>query len=167
MWISFAQFAQPPAQLLPHLRVERAERLIQQQHLRLHGERAGQRDALALATGKLGRKPLGERFELDEFQQVTDACLNFFFGWARRFRANAQAERNVFEHGHVPEQRVMLEGKAGLALARGNLRHVLAVKQGPRRAGIVGNSRRRWCGAAWFCRSRTVRAARRVRRTRP
>ncbi len=49
------QAAQPAAQLLAHLGVERAERLVEQQHARLDGERAGERDALALAAGKLRR----------------------------------------------------------------------------------------------------------------
>ena len=36
-------------------RVERAERLVEQQHLRLHGERPGDADALLHAAGDLGR----------------------------------------------------------------------------------------------------------------
>jgi hypothetical protein len=49
------QAAQPAAQLLAHLGVERAEGLVEQQDLRLDGQRPGQRDALALAAGKLRR----------------------------------------------------------------------------------------------------------------
>ena len=49
------QAAQPAAQLLAHLGVERAERLVEQQHARLDGQRAGERDALALAAGELAR----------------------------------------------------------------------------------------------------------------
>jgi hypothetical protein len=45
--------AQPAAQFLAHLGVERAERLVEQQHARLDRQRAGQRHALALAAGKL------------------------------------------------------------------------------------------------------------------
>ena len=54
------QAPQPGAQLLAHLRVERAERLVEQQHLRLDRERAGQRHALALAAGELRRVAVGE-----------------------------------------------------------------------------------------------------------
>ncbi len=36
----------------------------------------------------------------------------------------------------MPEQRIVLKRKAGLALARGNVRHVLAVKQDLRIPGI-------------------------------
>ena len=46
--------------LLAQLLVERAERLVEQQHLRLLGERAGERDALALAAGQLVRLAAGE-----------------------------------------------------------------------------------------------------------
>ena len=49
------QPAQPAAQLLAHLGVERAERLVEQQHARLDRQRARQRHALALAAGELRR----------------------------------------------------------------------------------------------------------------
>ena len=49
------QAPQPAAQLLPHFRVERAERLVEQQHRRLHRERARQRHSLPLASGELRR----------------------------------------------------------------------------------------------------------------
>ena len=42
--------AQPRAELLADLRVERAERLVEEQHLRLDRERPGERHALALAA---------------------------------------------------------------------------------------------------------------------
>ena len=38
--------------LLAELQVERAERLVEEEHLRLDDERAGERDALALAAGQ-------------------------------------------------------------------------------------------------------------------
>ena len=44
------QLAQPAPQVLAHARVERAERLVEQQHARPHRERARERDALALPT---------------------------------------------------------------------------------------------------------------------
>ena len=49
------QPAQPVAQLLADLGVERAERLVEQQHRRLDRERAGQRHPLPLAAGELRR----------------------------------------------------------------------------------------------------------------
>jgi hypothetical protein len=41
--------------LLAQLEVQRAERLVEQQHLRAVDDRPGQRDALALAAGELRR----------------------------------------------------------------------------------------------------------------
>ena len=64
------QAAQPRAQLLAHAGVERAERLVEQQHARLHGERAGQRHALALAAGELRRVARAEVGEPDELEQL-------------------------------------------------------------------------------------------------
>ena len=65
--------AQPDAQVLADARVERAERLVEQQHLRLDRERAGERHPLALAAGELGRIAVGEALELDERDQLVDA----------------------------------------------------------------------------------------------
>ena len=74
------QPAQPGAQLLAHLRVERAERLVEQQHLRLDRERAGQRHALALATGELRRVAVGELLEVHELEQLVDPRLDLGLG---------------------------------------------------------------------------------------
>ena len=43
-------FAQPPPQILAHLRVERAEWLVEKKHPGLDRQRPGERDALALAA---------------------------------------------------------------------------------------------------------------------
>ena len=65
------QLAQPAPQLLADLGVERAERLVEQQDARLDGERARQRDALALAAGQLRRIAVAERAELDQIEQAS------------------------------------------------------------------------------------------------
>jgi hypothetical protein len=52
--------AQPARELLADLRVERAERLVEEQHLGLDRERPGQRHALALAARELRRVAVGE-----------------------------------------------------------------------------------------------------------
>ena len=46
--------------LLAQLAVERAERLVEQQHARAVDERPGERDALLLAAGQLARLAVGE-----------------------------------------------------------------------------------------------------------
>ena len=67
------QAAQPGAQLGADVGVERAERLVEQQHARLDGERAGQRHALALAAGELRRVALVVAGEADDAEQLVDA----------------------------------------------------------------------------------------------
>ena len=46
-------------ELDPHLGVERRQRLVQEQHLRLDRQRAGQCHPLLLTTGHLVRVPVG------------------------------------------------------------------------------------------------------------
>jgi hypothetical protein len=67
---------QPPLQrlqlalhLLAQLQVERAQRLVQQQHLRLADQRAGQGHALALAARQLPRPALAHAGQLHQRQQ--------------------------------------------------------------------------------------------------
>ena len=57
---------QPGSQLLADAGVERAEGLVEQQHLRLDGERARERHALALAARELRRVAVGKALELHE-----------------------------------------------------------------------------------------------------
>ncbi len=49
------QAAQPAAQFLAHLGIQRAKGLVQQQHLGFHRQCACQGNALALAAGELRR----------------------------------------------------------------------------------------------------------------
>jgi hypothetical protein len=70
------QAPQPLPQLLAHLGVERAERLIQQQDARLDCQRAGKRDPLALAARQLRRVAILEPGELHKLKQLIDALAN-------------------------------------------------------------------------------------------
>ena len=56
--------------LLAQLEVERAERLVEQQHARMVHERAPERDALLLAARELPRLPLREAGEPDELEHL-------------------------------------------------------------------------------------------------
>ena len=49
-------------------RVERRQRLVEQQRTRLEHQRAGERDALLLAAGELARQPVAETGEVDQLQ---------------------------------------------------------------------------------------------------
>jgi hypothetical protein len=66
------QAAQPAAQFLAHLGVERAEGFVEQQHARLHRQRARQGDALALAARQLRRIAVGHPVQLHQFEQLLD-----------------------------------------------------------------------------------------------
>ena len=106
--------AQPLAELLPHARVERAERLVEEQHLRLDRERARERHALPLAAGELRRIALAEPLELHELEQLVHALADLRL----RPLAHRQAERDVVGDRHVLERRVVLEDEADAALLR-------------------------------------------------
>ena len=91
--------------------VQRAERLVEQQHGGLDGERAGHGDALLLASGELARKAiteLGEAHDLEELvHRLPDLrALN---------AARLQAIRDVVGHRHVREERVALEDDPDVA----------------------------------------------------
>ena len=62
------QLADLAAHLDPQLRVEVRERFVEQQHLGLDHQGAGDRDALQLAAGELVRPARVVAFELDEAQ---------------------------------------------------------------------------------------------------
>ena len=62
--------------LLAELEIERAERLVEQQHLRPVDQRAGKRDALALAAGELRRAALLIAGELDHGERVACALAS-------------------------------------------------------------------------------------------
>ena len=114
--------AQPVAQLRAHAGVERAERLVQEQHLGLHRERAGQRHPLALAARELRGVAVRERLQLDELEQLVDARSNL----GLRPLAHGQPEADVVPDGHVLERRVVLEDEADPALLRRERGRVLA-----------------------------------------
>ena len=119
---------QPAPQLLAHLGVERPERLVEQQHARLDGERAGQRHALPLAARQLRRVALRQRVELHQRQQPLHRGADVLLGRPVAPRPDAQAEGDVLEHGQVPEQRVVLEDEADAPLADALVGGVVAVE---------------------------------------
>ena len=57
------------------LEIECAERLVEQQCAWVVDQCAGQRDALLLATGQLGRLALGEVGEPDDLEDLVDAAV--------------------------------------------------------------------------------------------
>ena len=125
------QAPQPVAQLLAHLRVEGAERLVEQQQARLDGERPGQGHALALAARELGRHPVGEGLEVHELEQLGHALADLVL----RALADLEPEGDVAVHAHVLERGVVLEHEADVAPLRRQAGGVGAVELDHARVG--------------------------------
>ena len=122
------QGAQPLAQFLTDLGVERTERLVEQQDARLDGQRARERDALALAAGQLAGIAIGQPVQLNEIEQLLHARADLRLGLADLARLHAQAECDVLEHAHMAEQSVMLKHEADIALAGTARQSILTVE---------------------------------------
>ena len=99
------QPAEPGAQLLADLRVEAAERLVQEQHLGPRRQGPRQRHPLPLAAGELRGIARGISGELHQVQQLVDPGADL----GPRQLAHLQPERDVVADGHVPEQGIVLE----------------------------------------------------------
>jgi hypothetical protein len=118
------QSAQPRAQVLADTCVERAERLVEEEHGRLDGQRPSEAHALPLAAGQLRRVVVRPARDLDELEQLVDPPANL----RPRPAPHLEPEGDVLAHGHVLERRVMLEDEADPALLRRPLGHVDAVQ---------------------------------------
>ena len=120
--------------LLAELEVERAERLVEQEHLRAVDDRAGERDPLALAAGELRRLAAAEPAEPHELERLGGALRR-----ARRSDAfDPQPVGDVLADGHVREERVVLEDGVHVPRVRRLRGHVRAFKQDP---ALVGRSK--------------------------
>src|SRR5439155_13234374 len=111
------------AQLHAHFRVERRERLVEEQHTWLDRERAGESHALLHAARELMRVAVGRRSEPDELEQLADAPATVLLLPS----TDLQPELDILARRHVWEQRVRLEDHPHVALVGRDVRHVLAV----------------------------------------
>ena len=111
------QLLQLAAHHLPGVGIEGRERLVEQEHAGVAGQRARQGHALALAAGEPVGTRLGEVGDAEALQQLADAL-----------RA---AEADVRPHGEVREQRVLLEHEADGALLGRQVEAPAAVEPGP------------------------------------
>ena len=125
------QFAQPAPEIATDLGVERAERLVQQEHTRVDGKGARKRDALTLPARELGGTALAKATQLHEIEKFADAAVDLGAGRTCAPRPHAQPIRHVLRHRLVPEERVMLEDEADTALAHRQARGVLVIEQQP------------------------------------
>ena len=94
------------------LRVDRRERLVEQQHRRIDRERARQRHALAHAAGQLMRIVLGEFGELEVFQQRLRAPPAL----GRRHALDFDAEHHVLVDRAPRQQQVLLQHEGDMGV---------------------------------------------------
>ena len=87
------------AQRHAHLGVERRQRLVEQQQLRLRRQRAGERHALLLAAGELVGIAVAELRQLDDAEHLLDARVDL----GLRHAGDLQAEADVLRHRQVRE----------------------------------------------------------------
>ncbi len=113
------------AKLFADLRVQRAERLIEQQHLGLVRQRARHGHALLLAAGKLARQAFVHVLERHELEQLLAPGAPI----GRLHAPHAQCEFDVVRHGHVAEQRVILENQPHATIACPYVGHVAPMQR--------------------------------------
>ena len=123
------QAAQPAAQFFAHLGVERAKRFVEQQHPGLDGQRARQRNSLALAARQLRGIAIGKPVQLHKLQKFHHPASDLGIGGANPSRFDAQAEGDILEHRHVPKEGVVLKDETDVAVARMQVRRFFAGKQ--------------------------------------
>ena len=160
-WISRSQRRRSRA----HLGVERAEGLVEQQDARLDGERAGERDALALAAGELRRDSASRGRRAGRGRAAPRrACGSRRVAGRRARGRTVRPKAMLSKTRHVAEERIVLEDEADVALAArsGGARPRRRRERGRRSAGRA----RRGCAGASSCPSPTGRAAPRARRAR-
>ena len=117
--------------LAAQLEVERTERLVEQEHVGLVDEGAGDGHALLLAAGQLSRLAPRHRGELHQLEHVLDLLLDVLDATA------AQAERDVLEDVEVREERVVLEDRVDGPLVRAQLRDVLVADEDRAGGGVL------------------------------
>ena len=98
----------------PQFRIEIRQRFVEQENGGLAHQRATERDALALAAGKL------RGFTIQHLTQIEDVCglahARFRFSAGRA--AQTEPERKILRDGHVRIERVILEHHRDVAIAR-------------------------------------------------
>ncbi len=128
---------QQPAQFVAAIRVDRRERLVEQQDARLGGERPRERHALLLTAGQHRGRPVGDGAQADLFQQRGGAG-------AAPGSADApqpQREGDVLGGAQVREQTWLLEDEADAAPVRRSTVDLDAVDEhrADRRHGQAGD----------------------------
>jgi len=99
-------------QIPPRKRIERGERLVEQQHFRLRHQRAGDRHPLGLAAGQFARLGSGLVGEADPRQRGRDLVA------AHAGRQIGEAEPDIVGHTEPRQQPRLLEDDADFRVRR-------------------------------------------------
>lgn len=110
------QFADDVEDFANGFRIESGCHFIEQDQFRLHGQRAGNRNALLLAAGELSGVRAGLVLQSDFLEQ---RMRGGFSVWARLAEHAHGCGDQVVEHAQVRKQVVLLEHKTD-SLAQGN-----------------------------------------------
>ena len=115
--------------LADHDRVERGGRLVEEQDLGIHRQRARDRHPLALPAGQRRRKGIALAGHVHAVELVQRPFLRLAL---RDLLQPAQRERDIVEHRHVAVEREILEHEADPAAQRADVdvraRDILAVE---------------------------------------
>ena len=112
-------------ELAPQLEVERAERLVEEQHVGPVDQGPGERDPLLLAARQLVRLAAFVAGQVDELERFADPPRGLVLGDALAL----QAEGDVVADVEVGEERVVLEDHVDRALVRRIGGHVAAAQE--------------------------------------
>ena len=149
-------------QLGARQRVERRQRLVEQQHFGLHGERPGDGDALAHAAGELGRPAVGGMARAPPSRHSASTMPGALGACDLPCADAVDGKAHIAANGQPRHQRIGLEDDAALGPGPADR---LAAEDGPRRCR--GGSARRSARSASSCPSRRSRRWRRTRLPRP
>src|SRR2546425_3726014 len=120
---------------LPRLRVQRAERLVHQQHVRVEREHAGERDALLHPARELAGQKMTELGQSGK-RQISIHNRGTFRRWSS---SNFQAPADVALDGPPGKERELLEDHAAIRPRPGDLAAVDADLTGIRRDEAAEN----------------------------
>ena len=118
---------------LAQLQIQRAQRLVQQQHVRLVDQRAGNGDALLLTARKRIHAALAIAGQVDQAQHLIHTAVDF----AAAHLFDLEAKGDVIPHVQVRKQRVLLEHRIDAALIGRHIGDVLALVNYPAGGGIL------------------------------
>ena len=111
--------------LLTQLQVQRAQGLVQQQHLGLVDQTSGDGHALLLAAGKGIHMALAVALQIDQVQHSVYPAGNLSLGELFQL----QTEGDVVKHVQVGEQGILLKHGVHPALVGRNVGNLLALKK--------------------------------------